>query len=53
MVDYETEGRDTVTPSVDHGWSSGAAAAITSYILGVRPTAPGFSPSPSRLILVT
>jgi Bacterial alpha-L-rhamnosidase C-terminal domain len=43
MVDYETEGRDTVAPSVDHGWSSGAAAAITSYVLGVQPTAPGFS----------
>ena len=43
MIDDETAGRDTVVPSVDHGWSSGAAAAITSYVLGVQPTAPGFS----------
>jgi hypothetical protein len=42
VIDY-TAGRDTVSPSVDHGWSSGAAAAITRYVLGVQPTAPGFS----------
>jgi hypothetical protein len=42
VIDYETAGRDTVSPSVDHGWSSGAAAAITRYVLGVQPTAPGF-----------
>jgi hypothetical protein len=28
--------------SWDHGWSSGAAPALTSYVLGVRPTSPGF-----------
>jgi hypothetical protein len=26
-----------------HGWSSGAAPALTAYVLGVRPTGPGFS----------
>ena len=26
-----------------HGWSSGAAPALTAYVLGVRPTRPGFS----------
>jgi hypothetical protein len=26
-----------------HGWSSGAAPALTSYVLGVRPTSPGFA----------
>ena len=32
-----------VFPSWDHGWSSGAAPALTSYVLGVRPTSPGFA----------
>ncbi len=26
-----------------HGWSSGAAPALTGYVLGVRPTKPGFA----------
>jgi len=29
-------------PSFDHGWSSGAAPALTSYALGVTPASPGF-----------
>jgi hypothetical protein len=29
-------------PSYDHGWSSGAAPALTNYILGVTPVTPGF-----------
>lgn len=29
-------------PSFDHGWSSGAAPALTSYALGVLPASPGF-----------
>jgi hypothetical protein len=29
--------------SWDHGWSSGAAPALTNYVLGVRPTSPGFA----------
>ena len=29
-------------PSYDHGWSSGAAPALTNYALGVQPTSPGF-----------
>ena len=29
-------------PSWDHGWSSGAAPALTSYALGVTPLSPGF-----------
>lgn len=30
-------------PSFAHGWSSGAAPALTAYVLGVRPTSPGFT----------
>jgi hypothetical protein len=26
-----------------HGWSTGAAPALTAYVLGVRPTSPGFA----------
>ena len=29
-------------PSWDAGWSSGGAPALTEYVLGVAPTAPGF-----------
>jgi hypothetical protein len=34
-----------VTPngSLEHGWSSGAAPALTSFVLGVQPTSPGFA----------
>ncbi len=43
-----------VTPSYDHGWSSGAAPALTSYALGVQPASPGFGsyvarPHPANL----
>ncbi len=30
-------------PSWDHGWSSGAAPALTNYALGVMPASPGFA----------
>jgi len=30
-------------PSYDSGWSSGAAPALTQYVLGVEPTSPGFA----------
>jgi hypothetical protein len=30
-------------PSWDAGWSSGAAPALTSYVLGVQPTSPGYA----------
>lgn len=30
-------------PSFDAGWSSGAAPALTEYVLGVVPTSPGFA----------
>jgi hypothetical protein len=30
-------------PSYDSGWSSGAAPALTQYVLGVTPTSPGFA----------
>jgi alpha-L-rhamnosidase-like protein len=44
---WETIGPDgsppvNSTPSYDHGWSSGAAPALTNYELGVMPTSPGF-----------
>jgi hypothetical protein len=43
-----------LTPSFSHGWSSGAAPALTAFVLGVQPTAPGFarftvSPRPGNL----
>ena len=41
-------------PSWDHGWSSGAAPALTNEVLGVTPATPGFAsfsaaPHPSDL----
>jgi hypothetical protein len=36
-------GGGPVGGSWDHGWSSGAAPALTSYVLGVQPTSPGFA----------
>jgi hypothetical protein len=30
-------------PSLNAGWSAGAAAALTGYVLGVKPTSPGFA----------
>jgi Bacterial alpha-L-rhamnosidase C-terminal domain/Bacterial alpha-L-rhamnosidase 6 hairpin glycosidase domain len=41
-------------PSYDHGWSSGAAPALTDEVLGVTPASPGFAsfiaaPHPSGL----
>jgi hypothetical protein len=40
--------------SWNHGWSSGAAPALTGYVLGIRPGSPGFGtfiaePHPSDL----
>jgi hypothetical protein len=35
-------GGGPVHGSWDHGWSSGAAPVLTNYVLGVRPTSPGF-----------
>jgi len=35
-------GPTDVSPSWDAGWSSGAAPALTRYVLGVLPTSPGF-----------
>jgi hypothetical protein len=32
-----------IHPSFDSGWSSGGAAALTEYALGVEPTSPGFA----------
>ena len=32
-----------IRPSLDHGWSSGAAPALTTQVLGVKPVAPGFA----------
>jgi hypothetical protein len=31
-----------IHPSFDSGWSSGAAAALSQYVLGVAPASPGF-----------
>jgi hypothetical protein len=35
-------GSGPVAGSWAHGWSTGAAPALTEYVLGVRPTGPGF-----------
>jgi hypothetical protein len=53
-ISNEFGGQVDSTPSWDHGWSSGAAPALTSYVLGVQPTSPGFAtfsvtPHPSGL----
>jgi hypothetical protein len=47
-------GGPLVHASLDHGWSSGAAPALTNDVLGVRPTSPGYatftvSPHPGDL----
>ncbi len=47
-------GGGPIDGSWNHGWSSGAAPALTAYVLGVRPAAPGFAtfvaePHPSDL----
>jgi hypothetical protein len=58
-TDWETIGPDGGPPTDQHpswdaGWSSGAAPALTAYVLGVRPTSPGYAtftvtPHPSGL----
>ncbi len=55
---WETIGPDgsPVPPeqSYDHGWSSGAAPALTNFALGIQPASPGFGtyvaePHPANL----
>ena len=41
-IDASTGG-PTSGSDVDHGWSSGAAPALTGYVLGVLPASPGFA----------
>jgi hypothetical protein len=36
---------DPSEPSYDHGWSSGAAPALSEFVLGVAPASPGFATS--------
>lgn len=40
---YKNDGYDKVGsyPSHSHGWSSGPVDALISYVVGLRPTAPG------------
>jgi hypothetical protein len=42
-IDAATGKPDDVIPSWNHGWSSGAAPALTTHVLGVKPVAPGFA----------
>lgn len=42
-IDATTGAPAGPNPSWDHGWSSGAAPAISEYVLGVEPTSPGFA----------
>jgi hypothetical protein len=37
------DGFERAATSMAHGWSTGAAPALTNYVLGVVPTGPGFS----------
>jgi hypothetical protein len=39
----EFGGQVDFNPSWSHGWSSGAAPALTTHVLGVKPTSPGFA----------
>ena len=46
-ADWETVGADGApafgaSTSLAHGWSSGATADLSSYVLGVQPSTPGF-----------
>jgi hypothetical protein len=42
-IDAATGGLVHSNGSRDHGWSSGAAPALSSFVLGVQPTSPGFA----------
>ncbi len=35
-------GQGPIGDSWEHGWSSGAAIALTGYVLGIRPAEPGY-----------
>jgi hypothetical protein len=53
-VDAEGTAPIGIAPSWNHGWSSGAAPALTNEVLGVTPASPGFAsvsvaPHPSGL----
>ena len=37
------DGYEKRFTSMAHGWSTGAAPALTAYVLGVRPTSPGYA----------
>lgn len=39
---YGSAPVDLAKPSWDHGWSSGAAPALTEFVLGVAPASPGY-----------
>jgi hypothetical protein len=56
-IDSGTGQPITQDGSRDHGWSSGAAPALSSFVLGVLPTSPGFAtftvtPHPGNLTWV-
>jgi hypothetical protein len=42
-IDIDSGRPVHVDGSLDHGWSSGAAPALTTEVLGVEPTSPGFA----------
>jgi len=42
-IDSVTGRPNFVGSDVDHGWSSGAAPALTGYLLGILPASPGFA----------
>jgi hypothetical protein len=39
---YGSAPVDRQKPSWDHGWSSGAAPALTRFVVGVSPSSPGY-----------
>lgn len=42
-IDASTGQPNGHASDIDHAWSSGAAPALTGYVLGVLPTSPGFA----------
>jgi hypothetical protein len=57
-IDASTGQPNGSATDLDHGWSSGAAPALTGYVLGVLPASPGFAtftvvPHPAGLAAAT
>jgi alpha-L-rhamnosidase len=51
-VDLQADGRTGYFVSLAHGWSAGPAYWLMEQVLGIRPTAPGFSQATIRPDLI-